>query len=163
LASRLIQVFEHDYLKVDDDDPKGLCTKHWKELSGYNERNKKKFYDITAKGVKFSQYVGAIQVGNTTIEILPKIDKSIPDDDTTKSTWHTILMKMLKVCHRLKTESLTEAHLRLRSNSILDWYIEIFLNEVQSLMHQRFSKKVPQRKWQLLRVERSIAFQSTDS
>lgn len=138
---KLIQVFEHSLLKIDDEDPKKISHRQWQALSDFTEKSKNKYFEITAKGVIFSKYVGAIQIGNTTIEILPKIYKSISEDENGKTTWHDVLLKILRKCSRLKTESFSDANLRLRKNSILDWYIELLLDEIQTLQHYGLVKK----------------------
>ena len=134
-----MKVFEHDHIKHNENSE--FTEEHWRALSDFNDKNENKYFTITAKGVKFSQYVGVVQIGKLTIEILPKIDKSTVDTEENKDIWHNVLLKMLKVCHRIQSDSLTTADLKLRSNSILDWYIEIFLKETEHLLHQGLVKK----------------------
>ena len=73
INSRVIKVFEYDSLKIDTED---FQKTHWEALGWYNEDNGDKFFSLTPNAVKFSHYVGVIQVGNLTIEILPKIGKT---------------------------------------------------------------------------------------
>jgi 5-methylcytosine-specific restriction enzyme subunit McrC len=130
-----IQVFEHEKLFFSDDS--SFKKQHWETLSKYCQQSKDKYFEVYHNCVKFSQYVGALQVGNLTIEILPKADKQ----ETDKNLWRDNLIKMLRECRLLRVESLTNAYLKLRSNNILDMYIELFINEVQKLVNQGLVKK----------------------
>lgn len=95
------------------------------------------YYDLVRGGVRFKNYVGVIQVGNTTIEVLPKIDKQTESDET----WQNVLITMLRQSGMLKTEAPTSASLRLKSNSILDLYMELFLNECDYLLNRGLIKR----------------------
>lgn len=86
--------------------------------------------------IKFKQYVGAIQAGNLTIEILPKADR---DSNTNK--WHNILLAMLNECQLIKVEHPELANLQLHSNSILGAYLHLFIKELQQLLHEGLIKK----------------------
>ncbi len=124
----IIRVFEHQKLFFDEGN--GFEEKHWKALSRYNEKYKSKYFTLLHNGIKFSNYVGVIQAGNLTIEILPKIDKTNLDSEEEKKRWHDILLQLLQECSLLRIEHVEKANLKLRANSILDIYIELFLNEV---------------------------------
>ena len=134
----LIQIFEHQKLIVNQYD----CfeQKHFELLVKYNEKNANKFFDIGYNSVLFKEYVGVIQVAGTTIEILPKADKS-NDCQENKNKWQSILFDMLKESRHIKTESISSANLKLRSNSILDLYFEIFIAEIEYILHSGLVKK----------------------
>ena len=70
--NKTIQVFEHQQLLVDNH---CFQKQHWEALGWYNSAHNGDFFTLLPKGVRFNQYVGVIQVGNLTIEILPKIGK----------------------------------------------------------------------------------------
>ncbi|GGH59289.1 5-methylcytosine-specific restriction enzyme subunit McrC [Filimonas zeae] len=135
----IIRVFEHQKLFFGE----GGCfaEKHWKALSRYNEKYKNRYFTVLHNGIKFSNYVGVIQAGNLTIEILPKIDKANLDSDTEKKKWHNILLQLLQECNLLKIENAEKANLKLKVKSILDIYVELFLNEVEILLHRGLIKK----------------------
>ncbi|MFD2143974.1 McrC family protein [Mucilaginibacter antarcticus] len=91
--------------------------------------------------------MGVVKVLDLTIEILPKADNqrlNLDDFEATKqqeTKWQSILIDMLKVCHLINTPSISDAHLKTRSNSILDLYIERFINEINALIRQGLIKK----------------------
>jgi 5-methylcytosine-specific restriction enzyme subunit McrC len=130
----IIKVFEYEYLEIDDEKFK---RHHWKSLANFNARNNNKYFTLYPEGIKFSQYVGVIQAGNLTIEILPKADKE--SEDTNK--WQKVLLKILKECKLIKVEHPEQAYLSLHSGSILDAYLSLFLTEIERLLHVGLIKK----------------------
>jgi len=145
MSSQTIQIFEHEKLTIYPDEWKRQITpRQFELLCQYNDNNQNKYFTIIRNGVKFNQYVGVIQIGNLTIEILPKADKKgFRDDDKDLKihSWRLVLLKMLKVCGILKVDAVTEANLRKRHNSLLDLYFEIHLNEIENLLRQGLVKK----------------------
>lgn len=140
---RRIQIFEHQELTQHS-----LCTE--KEELGlelidalwrFNDANDQKYFVGTRRGLKFKNYVGVIQVGSLTIEILPKADSGKDDD---KAKWQGVLLQMLKYCKWIKVDSLSEASLSIRNNSLLDLYFSIYLTELEKLLHLGLVKKYQQ-------------------
>lgn len=157
---RLIQVFEHDKLTS-----KSLCIKG--EILGdkiidrlwqYNDSNKNIYFEAIRHGVKFKNYVGVIQIGGTTIEILPKADKLNTHSKNEKDIWHKVLLKMLAHCKKIKVNAVSEASLRKKYQSLLDLYFELYLNEVSQLMQKGFIKKYNQNKGNILALKGRLDF-----
>lgn len=155
---RLIRVFEHEKLTSSSRCSKGelLGSKVINKLIQYNDAHKNIYFEAVHKGVKFKNYVGVIQVGNTTIEILPKADKTTSEEE--KAEWHSILLKMLKKCKKIKVDSVSEAALRKRYNSLLDLYFEEFLKEVDSLLNKGLVKKYRKNSGNVLALKGQINF-----
>lgn len=154
---RKIQVFEHqvlDIFSVCDNGSvigKEIIDLLWK----YNDENEQKYFIGVRNGVKFRNYVGVVQIGNLTIEILPKADKEKSKDF---QTWQSVLLQMLKICKKVKVSSLTNANLSKRSYSVLDLYFELFLDELQILLHNGLFKKYAQAEGNVLALKGSINF-----
>ena len=102
-------------------------------MARFAEKHQEKYFSLVYKGIRFKQYVGVIQVGRLTIEILPKADKNPPSDF---GQWHDVLVGMLQSCQLLRIETLNAAQLKLRPNSILELYFESFLKEVSILLRR---------------------------
>lgn len=132
-----IQVFEYDFLGIDC---QGFKKEHWEALGKYNDEYGGDFFRLTYNGVKFQQYVGVIQVGNITIEILPKIGKE-SDPNGNKDEWQKVLIDMLQECNWMKVHAHQKASLQYKFNSILEAYLELFINECESLLHSGLIKK----------------------
>ena len=142
-----IQVFEHQKLYYSDEGP--FKKQHWKALSDYSEKEGLDYFTVLGKGIKFSNYVGVIQAGSLTIEVLPKTDNPAQaaanriseESNGEKSIWHQVLLDMLKECRLLKADRSNKAFLKLRSYSLLDIYLELFLAEAEQLLHEGLIKK----------------------
>jgi len=138
-----IQVFEYEVLKANDlsffsseKQGKKVIDKLWQ----FNDANNNIYFNAVRNGVKFKNYVGVIQIGNITIEILPKADKqstSIKD----KENWHKALLKMLAISKRIRIDTVSEASLKKRYHSLLDLYFEIFIKEVNYLLEHGLIKE----------------------
>lgn len=132
MPNKIIQVFEHQSLKVGPNGLKDEELKLLQKFRGDKEDEDFKFYSLINNGVKFKQYVGVLCVGNLQIEVLPKVDKGADD----KAVWHSNLLTMLKAVYKLKVDVPSQAQQKLiRSNSILDIFIQRFLDEVERLLH----------------------------
>jgi 5-methylcytosine-specific restriction enzyme subunit McrC len=132
--SRIIQVFEFEKLTLHKDwRDRYLEPRELEKLYEYNDKNDNIYYTGIRDGVKFNNYVGVIQIGGLTIEILPKTDKNKGEDADFKA-WHGALLNMLKICKHINVNSVSEASLKKKHNSILDLYFEMYLDEVQNLI-----------------------------
>lgn len=133
---KFIQVFEYQKLRYDHS---GIFRKnHFDAMVKFNELHQNKYFTIVHKGIRFGSYVGVIQVGGLTIEILPKADNN---ENADKNLWQNILLNMLKVCKHIQVESISETQLKKRYHSILDVYFELYLNEVERLVKKGMIKK----------------------
>ena len=133
IKHKTISVFEHQRLFVGEQNFKQI---HLDALLKLNEYHNGNYFEPIAKGVKFNQYVGVIQVDGLTIEIHPKADK---EDDDRK--WKGVLIKMLKACGKLKAETNGAAHVRRQHLNLLEVYFELFLLEVEGLVRKGLIKK----------------------
>lgn len=146
-----IQVFEHEKLLIGQQD---FTNNHWKALGEYNEKHNNLFLSLLPNGVKFNEYVGVIQVGNQTIEILPKVDQQ----DTDKSKWQQVLISMLRECRWMQQHANQKAPLRIKHNSILDAYLELFMNHCDSILHKGLVKKYREEKSNKLALKGKLLF-----
>lgn len=128
-----ISVFEHQRLHVGQF---GFKQSHLDALLKLNEYHDGNYFEPIAKGIKFNQYVGVIQVDGLTIEINPKADKS--DDDY---KWKGVLLKMLTACGKLKAESSGAANVKRQNLNLLEVYFELYLLEVESLVRKGLIKQ----------------------
>ncbi len=131
-----IQVFEHQVLKIGEQT--GFDEAVWEALIRFNDRHGQRYFTVIHKGVRFGHYVGVIQIGRLTIEVLPKADAAASGD---KNHWQSVLIAMLKSCRLLKIETLSNARLRLQQHFILDLYFELFIEAVEKLIHEGLIKK----------------------
>lgn len=128
-----ITVFEHQSCKLDQ--TPGFKAKHLEALQRYYGEKGTKYFNLIHKGVKFNQHVGVIQVGRLVIEVLPKTDGN--DDNY----WRSVLIGMLRAVGTVKVGTTGTTELRIRSNSILDLYFEMFVSELEGLLHKGLIKQ----------------------
>lgn len=133
---KFIQVFEYQKLRYDDS---GIFRKHhFDAMVKFNELHQNKYFTIIHQGIGFGSYVGVIQIGGLTIEILPKADNN---ENADKNLWQNVLLNMLKICKKIQVESISETQLKKRYHSILDVYFELYLNEIERLVKKGLIKK----------------------
>ncbi len=133
-----ITVFEHQSIKLDQEiDGVKFDTHKLEAFEKYYGNSGVPYYSLINKGGRFNEYVGVIQVGDTVIEVLPQADKN--DNDTTNG--RSILIGMLRAVGIFDIHSPSSSSLKLKSNSILDLYFELFIKEVEYLLHSGLIKK----------------------
>jgi len=155
-SKSVIQVFEHQTLKVDGKYPE-FKSAHFRALEQYGYKTKEKYFTVGNKRIKFNNYVGVLQVKNLTIEVLPKADNANDDEDS-KVKWQAALIGMLKECKLIKLNAILNAKLKLKSASILDLYYELFLTETETLNKHGLRKKYRREQANLNKVKGKILF-----
>ena len=130
-----ITVFEHQSLRTDKGDPR-LTNDQLRALQSFYG-NGVPYFSLIHNGVQFNEYVGVVQIGNTLIEVLPKADKYTDD----KGSWRSLLIDMLRVVSGFETKSTSNADLKVKPNTILDLYFELFIKEIEYLLHGGLIKK----------------------
>lgn len=130
-----ITVFEHQILRTDKGENR-LTEPQLKALQAYYG-NGVPYFSLTHHGIQFNEYVGVLQVGKTLIEVLPKADRYSDD----KKVWRDILIGMLRAVSGFEIRSTSNADLKIKPNTILDLYFELFINEVEYLLHNGLIKK----------------------
>lgn len=135
-ANEPITVYEFETLRVSDG---RITSKQLEELRAFFDKKGETYFKLTRDGVQFRQYVGVIQIGKLLIEVLPKADKD--DGEREKEDWHKMLIGMLKAIGTFNIHAPSSTSLRLKSNSILDLYFELFVAEVEALLHHGLVKR----------------------
>ena len=132
MSNIVIQCFEHERWPVPEEH-----MGHFESLVSFNDRNGNRFFDVGNRCIKFRHYVGVIQVGNLTLEILPKLDRE--SGDKTKMRDH--LISMLHRTGILPLEDVGPASLHTIHGSLFDLYLELFLRRVWQIVHAGIPKR----------------------
>jgi 5-methylcytosine-specific restriction enzyme subunit McrC len=142
MKQRLIRVFEHEKLTIHpDDQERFLYPIELTRLFDYNDLNNNIYFTGIRDGIKFSNYVGVIQIGGLTLEILPKADRKHHQEKKDYDAWQNVLLRMLATCDHVNVHSVSEASLSRRYHSLLDLYFILYLDELSRLIHQGLIKK----------------------
>ena len=128
--NRYITKYEHDPLKLDE-----LSNAQLRALQSFHGEGIP-YFSLIHQGIKFCEFVGVLQVGETVIEVLPKADKNKQEND-----WRNILIGMLRVVAGFEVEAPTSTNLHLRQNAILNLYFELFISETEKLLHKGLVKR----------------------
>ena len=136
-----ITVFEHQVLRLDQEfDGVRLNEHRLKTLQSYYGEKGVPYYSLIHKGIRFTEYVGVIQVGDLIIEVLPKADNTLSAVNE-KKQWRDILIDMIYSVSAFDIHAPSSSSLKLKSNSILDLYFELFIREVEYLLHNGLVKQ----------------------
>ncbi|WP_416445711.1 McrC family protein [Leeuwenhoekiella sp. A16] len=153
--NKCIQAFEYEHLKIGSTyKTVEFKTKHFDSLVKLNELHGNKYFTVGHKKIIFKQYVGVLQVDDLCIEILPKADRSSAD----KVAWRDALVEMLRVTKKLKINQVDQAYVFKQSKHLLDLYFEMYLNEVQKLIHQGLIKKYYRKQGNLNTLKGKLVF-----
>ncbi|MGI9229627.1 MAG: McrC family protein [Gammaproteobacteria bacterium] len=144
-----ISVFEHDSLRVGQ---QSLSPDQLEALRRFHGEGTP-YYSLIHNGIKFNKHVGVIQVGQTVIEVLPKVDK-----DDNPDTWRDVLIFMLQAVDFFEIHAPSSSDLRLKTNSILDLYFEIFISKLEYLLRRGLVKKYRRTEGNKTTLKGSIQF-----
>jgi 5-methylcytosine-specific restriction enzyme subunit McrC len=155
ISRRHITVFEHQTLRLNQ--KIGDCVFDIETLEVLRKYYGEKgvlFYSLIHNGVQFNEHVGVLQVGNTLIEVLPKADKN----ESNELRWRNILIGMLKAVGGFDVKATSESSLKIKPNTILDLYFELFIIEVEYLLHIGLLKNYRKREGNVTTLKGSIIF-----
>ncbi|RZJ75114.1 MAG: restriction endonuclease [Flavobacterium sp.] len=165
-VNKLLRFFEHDRLSFSMEYPllgseigRNFVfendSKYKSALSKFYEAGGNYYYSLEHNGIKFKQFVGAIQIHDLTIEILPKVDRDTIGEN---ELWHGVLIDMLKACKKITPRSNQTASLNLKSNSILELYLELYIEELEYLFHVGLIKKYVKQEGNLTALKGALLF-----
>src|SRR5699024_9820710 len=133
-----IQVFEHKTLYYGREyNGVAFTKKHFEALAKLNMLHENKYFTLLHKGIKFSQYVGVVQIDTLTIEILPKSDEASQES----GVWRNVLIEMLRSTRKLRVNQVGQANVNKQNIHLLNIYFDWFLREVELLIRQGLIKK----------------------
>ena len=155
MKSRELKLFEHETLRVGTDES-DLKENEFEALCRFYEENDKRYFSLEPRKIKFKHYVGVLQVGNLTIEVLPKVEKS--DKDFSK--WHDALVKMLKFTRRIRSYPTSESALSISPQNLLDLYFKQYMVEVDKLFKEGLRKQYRYKEGNLNKLKGRIVFNS---
>jgi 5-methylcytosine-specific restriction enzyme subunit McrC len=137
---KIFTLFEHTQLKIGDcNERKEIFTIsdfNLIEKALSNKQIDSKQLSLGHNSIFTCQFVGVLALNHLTIEVLPKADK-VED----KSIWRSKLIDILRRTTTVNVINMSSAHLQLKCNSILEYYIEIFLQEAEYIFKNGLVKK----------------------
>ena len=136
--NNVFKAFEHASYNILNIGREGklLPEELFKALKSYAGDKELPWYTLTANGVRFHQFVGALQIGKYCIEVLPKIDRLQNNEVSAQK----VLIEMLKQSGYITVKTPTESNLKLKQNFILETYVQMFLDETWQIIHRGLIK-----------------------
>ncbi len=140
----LIQVFEWESVRVGSD---GFTIANFDSLVAWQHSQKQKYFDIGNRVLRFTNWVGVIQVGKLVIEILPKASAHTTINHSKNRTESILQWKKAFITMLINSGSLPIrnpqmlADLNIAKIPLLDFIFEFFLIEVETLLHRGIIKK----------------------
>lgn len=137
-----IRVFEHERIAIGaplravDGTEVELTEAHHRALAAFADRTEDRFFSCGRKTVRFSQYVGFLQVNDLGIEVLPKVDRA--DSDTAR--WHGALLRMLRVAGDVSIDAPDIASLETQTRSLLEVFVRRLIRLTDALLHEGLAK-----------------------
>ncbi|OON65477.1 McrC family protein [Hymenobacter sp. CRA2] len=164
---RIMRVLEHSILTIGDQQGTGeeraeFQESHFEVLLRYHRAGAgRRYYDVRHRAIRFKHYVGVVQAGDLTIEVLPKAD-AVPDATTAPTEdfdrWRRLLLRLLAEAGLLPVDSLNTALLHERPHSLLDLYLSLFLTEVEHLMRRGLVKRYRAHEGQVKALKGTLLF-----
>jgi 5-methylcytosine-specific restriction enzyme subunit McrC len=131
---RTLRVFEHRKLHVA---PDGIHAHEFDAIVQFNDRHEGQFFDIGHKHIKARHFVGYIEVGELSIEILPKADRNDPSG---AEVWSSALLEMLRVALGLRLDQLPGASQKAARCRLVDLIAQAYVAEVEPLLREGLAK-----------------------
>lgn len=147
-----IVIFEHQSIRIDRGDNR-INKSQLNALQQFFGEKGVPYFSLIHNGVKFNEYVGVLQIGNTTYEILPKADKN-----SNSEQWREMLIGMLNAVGVFNIQAPSSSNLSLKTNSILDLYFELFVKELEYLLRRGLIKKYRKTEGNTKALKGSILF-----
>ena len=135
--NKVIQKFEYEPLYVGEEDFRQL---HFDALTAYNDKHDSQFFTVGNKKIVFKSFVGVMYVAGITIEVLPKGDR-YTNTEKRKKKWQTALVNLLYECKKINLKGIQSAQLSLQHHSLLEFYLNHFLNEVDEILRHGYMRK----------------------
>lgn len=143
-TAKHITVYEYSRIKIGDKDATGkpVFEEKHREVLERNSDNYGHVYTLGHKKVEFKSFVGVLQLGDYTFEILPKMDFDRKSNTVIQpNDWRNILVDMLRYTKTLNLTDSDFGNFNHKNNSILELYFEFFLKEVDYLYRRGLIKK----------------------
>ncbi len=153
-----LTVFEHQTIKLNQKIENFILDeKRLKALQRYYGEVGVPYFSLIHNGVRFNEYVGVLQIGNITIEVLPKADNAFTGTNE-KKKWRDVLIDMLLAVGAFDIQAPSSSALKLKPNTILDLYFELFVKEVEYLLHSGLVKKYHKHEGNTTALKGSLQF-----
>jgi len=136
-------LFEHERLRVGETwDSETFTLAQFEAIARWKDRTNHPGIELGHRSLKATQWVGVLQIGRLTLEILPKAEA---DRDGTSRTdlvkkWKGILLEMIGRLEGFDLRASDKASLRLQDHTLLDVFFHAFLTQTETILREGLVK-----------------------
>lgn len=136
-------LFEHERLRVGETCETEIFTQaQFDSIARWKERTNHPGLELGNRSIKATQWVGVLQVGALTLEILPKAQADgggeIRSDLVKK--WKHILLEMIGSLEGFDLRTSDKAYLALQEHTLLDVFFHAFLRHAEAILREGMVK-----------------------
>lgn len=148
-------VFQNQTIKINQTiGGNEFLLSHLKDLQEYYGDQGVPFYTLIHNGVRFQTFVGVFQIGSTIYEVLPYIKNSEQPHDY----WRKTFSYILSVVGHMEFKNQFSNSQNKQNTSIASQYFEIFLNELDIIVHRGLIKNYSKKEENLNVLKGKIIF-----
>jgi 5-methylcytosine-specific restriction enzyme subunit McrC len=150
--SRTISIFEHERVAVVDESALGrpkspgpnsrgptISPLEFAALARFNDESGQRYFELGHRSVRFRHFVGYLQVGSLTLEILPKPDRG-PATAEDAPRWRHNLLEMLSLALRLNLHVTGTAHQQLDRPTLLELLVRQLVTEAERITREGLAR-----------------------
>lgn len=140
-----VELFEHEMvrvgqpLRVRGGGSRLLTEAEHGALARFNDAHGGRFFRLGHKSITATQFVGYVEVGDLSLEILPKADSS-PVPSASGSAWRHGLLEMVRAATGLRLERPGLASQATDRATLLELIAQRFVEAVEALLHEGLAK-----------------------
>ena len=105
----------------------------------FNDAGRGRYFEVGHRRIRFTHYVGYLQVGSLGIEVLPKADRGAAARGE-GGMWHEGLLRMLETASGLRLSSPSDAAQRTARASLLELVAARFVEATERLLREGLGK-----------------------
>lgn len=146
-ANISITAFEHQFVPY-------ASIQHWQESHALaleslqvSRKGGSSWFTLERKGIRFTEFVGIVQLPGIAIEILPKADDpnrtgkiSTPEQAVMQDRWRNVLLGMLQKVLNLPLTVPSTANLATAQHRMLDVFLAAFMQEAEQVFRSGLVK-----------------------
>jgi 5-methylcytosine-specific restriction enzyme subunit McrC len=136
-------LFEHERLRVGETCGSETFTlSQFEAIARWKERTNHPGIELGHRSIKATQWVGVLQVGRLTLEILPKAeaDRDVQSRTDLVKKWKGILLEMIGRLDGFDLRSSDKAALQLQDHTLLDVFFHAFLTRTETILREGLVK-----------------------
>ena len=152
----VFRVFEHDRIRVGDVIGGHIFSlKHFSSLLTLGKQTGYRYFTAGHQEIRFKHFVGILATPFLNLEILPKTDRKAKQRS---EKWQGVLVDMLRKCQFVRPESPGWSRQGVRSGTLLEWYLNAFFKELESLLRHGLVHQYQKREGNLSVLKGSLQF-----